>query len=353
MNVADWIQALPKAELHVHLEGTLEPALLLAIAQRNGITVPYASVEQLRAAYQFGNLQDFLDLYYAGTQVLRTEADFFDLTWAYLERARSQTIRHVEVFCDPQAHSDRGVPLDAVFGGIQRALRQAAAQWGLSWRLIPCFLRHLGPAAAIAAWEQWQPYRDAFTAVGLDSSEQGHPPAPFQPVFEQVRSAGLHTVAHAGEEGPAAYIWDALRVLQVSRIDHGVRCEEDPALVAHLAQTRMPLTVCPLSNVKLCVFERLADHNLRRLLQAGLCITLNSDDPAYFGGYLSENFQAAYASLNLTVAEVLQLACNSFEAAFVPDALRQRWIQEVQIYGRSLTVSCPDSDREQPVNRDQ
>jgi adenosine deaminase len=320
---------LPKAELHIHIEGSLEPEMMFALAQRNGLSLPYDSVEAVRAAYQFENLQSFLDLYYAGAQVLQTEQDFYDLTWAYLQKCADQSVRHTEIFFDPQTHTDRGVPFSVVLDGLTQALRDGRKRLGVSSGLILCFLRHLSAEAAMATLEEALPYGEHFLAVGLDSSEKGHPPSKFQAVFDRARAEGFLTVAHAGEEGPPEYIWEALRLLKVSRIDHGVRCVEDPALVDYLAEHQIPLTVCPLSNVKLCVFDQMADHNLKHLLDLGLCVTVNSDDPAYFGGYMAENMAAITQSLPLTPQDVISLAENSFKAAFLPDDQKQTFLQEV------------------------
>lgn len=320
---------LPKAELHIHIEGSLEPEMMFALAQRNGFALPYDSVEAVRAAYQFENLQSFLDLYYAGAQVLQTEQDFYDLTWAYLQKCAVQAVRHSEIFFDPQTHTDRGIPFQVVLNGITQALRDGQAQLGISSALILCFLRHLSAEAAMATLEQALPYGDSFVAVGLDSSEQGHPPSKFQAVFDRARAEGFLTVAHAGEEGPPEYIWEALRLLKVSRIDHGVRCVEDPALVDYLAEHQIPLTVCPLSNVKLCVFDRMEQHNLKQLLDRGLCVTVNSDDPAYFGGYMAENFAAIESALGLTPADLVQLAKNSFTASFLDADTKRLYLEAV------------------------
>ena len=315
------LRTMPKAELHIHIEGSLEPELIFKLAQRNRVALPYPSVEALRAAYAFTDLQSFLDLYYAGAAVLRSEQDFFDMAFAYFERAVDDNVVHAEVFFDPQTHTERGVAIEAVILGLTRACRRAHAEWGLSARLILCFLRHLSEDAALATLEAALPWREHFIGVGLDSSERGHPPEKFARVFERARSLGLHAVAHAGEEGPPAYIESALDVLQVERIDHGVRALESPSLTARLARERMPLTVCPLSNVKLRVFDTLAEHNLVELLAAGLCATVNSDDPAYFGGYLNDNFVQTFAALPaLGAREAYVLARNSFEASFAPAA---------------------------------
>ena len=323
---------LPKAELHIHIEGSLEPEMMFALAQRNGITLPYDSVEAVRAAYPFKDLQSVLDLYYAGAQVLQTEQDFYDLTWAYLQRCAAQTVRHTEIFFDPQTHCDRGIPFEVVHSGITQALLNAKTQLGVSAGLILCFLRHLSAEAAMATLDQALPYRDSLLAVGLDSSELGHPPSKFQAVFDRARAEGLLTMAHAGEEGPPEYIWEAIRLLKVARIDHGVRCVEDPALVEYLVEHQIPLTVCPLSNIKLCVFDTMANHNLKHLMDLGLCVTINSDDPAYFGGYLAENFAAVESVLGLTSAQLVQLARNSFQASFLNEAEKQIYQQELTTY---------------------
>ncbi len=324
------LRSMPKAELHIHIEGSLEPELIFKLAQRNGVALPYASVEALRAAYAFSDLQSFLDLYYAGAAVLRNEQDFFDMAWAYFERAAADNVVHAEIFFDPQTHTERGVPIEAVIVGLEHACRRAHAEFGLSAKLILCFLRHLSEESAFATLDQALPYRHHFIGVGLDSGERGNPPEKFARVFAKCRELGLHVVAHAGEEGPPAYIESALNVLQVERIDHGVRCVESPSLVQRLAALRMPLTVCPLSNVKLCVFPALAQHNLKTLLDAGLCATVNSDDPAYFGGYINENFVQTFDALPaLTARHAYQLAANSFEASFVDAAQKQRWMAEL------------------------
>lgn len=320
------LRRMPKAELHMHIEGSLEPELIFALARRNGVALPYASVEALRAAYAFSDLQSFLDIYYAGASVLRTEADFFDMAQAYLQRAHADGVVHAEIFFDPQTHTARGVPMAAVIGGLSRACDEAQRQQGLSAKLILCFLRHLSEEDALTTLQEALPYRQHFIGVGLDSSEKGHPPEKFARVFARCRELGLQVVAHAGEEGPPAYVWGALDALQVQRIDHGVQAVHDAALMQRLARERMPLTVCPLSNVKLRVFDSLAQHNLKMLLDAGLCVTLNSDDPAYFGGYLLDNFTQTFDALGLGVAEAYTLARNSFEASFISEPQRQRHI---------------------------
>jgi len=317
-------RAIPKAELHIHIEGSLEPELIFALARRNGLELAYASVEDLRAAYAFTDLQSFLDIYYAGASVLLHEADFFDMAWAYFLRAQADQVVHAELFFDPQTHTARGVPMAAVIKGLSAACQRAQTELGISAALILCFLRHLSEEDAQATLDAALPFRGLFMGVGLDSSELGHPPEKFERVFQRCRELGLRTVAHAGEEGPPDYIWQALQGLQVERIDHGVRCLEDPALVAELARRRTPLTVCPLSNLKLCVVPSLAAHPMKRLLDAGLCATVNSDDPAYFGGYLNENFERLVRALDLSEADVIALARNSFEASFVSGEERAR-----------------------------
>ena len=324
--------AMPKAELHMHIEGSLEPELIFALAQRNGLSLPFASVEVLRAAYDFKDLQSFLDIYYAGASVLLHEADFYDMTRAYLLRAVADGVRHTEIFFDPQTHTERGVPFATVINGISRALQDGARELGISSGLILCFLRHLSEAEALATLEEALPHRDKFIGVGLDSSERGHPPEKFARVFARCRELGLRLVAHAGEEGPPAYIRDALDLLHVERIDHGVRCLEDPALVARLAAERIPLTVCPLSNVKLRVFESMQEHNLLQLLDAGLVVTVNSDDPAYFGGYLNQNLTACVDALPMRREHAQTLARNSFIAAFIDDARRTQYLNEVDAF---------------------
>jgi len=335
------LRTMPKAELHIHVEGSLEPELMFKLAARHGVALPYANVEALRAAYDFADLQSFLDLYYAGAAVLRTEADFFDLALAYLERAAADNVVHAEIFFDPQTHTERGVPIDAVILGLAHACRRAHAEWGLSATLILCFLRHLSEDDALATLQAALPWREHFIGVGLDSSERGHPPEKFARAFERARALGLHVVAHAGEEGPPAYIESALDVLEIERIDHGVRTLESPALTARLARDRVPLTVCPLSNVKLRVFPTLAEHNLPALLAAGLVATINSDDPAYFGGYLNDNFVQTFAALpGLGAREGYMLARNSFEASFASAADKARWIAALDAHFRQAAVAA-------------
>ena len=320
------LRTMPKAELHMHIEGSLEPELIFRLAARNGVALPYASVEALRAAYAFTDLQSFLDIYYAGASVLIEEADFFEMAWAYFQRAAADNVVHAEIFFDPQTHTARGVPMEKVILGLHHAAERAHQELRVSSRLILCFLRHLSEDEAFATLEAALPYRRHFIGVGLDSSERGHPPEKFSRVFARCRELGLELVAHAGEEGPPAYIRTALDDLQVRRIDHGVRCTEDPALVERLARERVPLTVCPLSNVKLCVFPDLAHHNLPALLDAGLCVTVNADDPAYFGGYVNQNYLDLFAAQpRLGAREAWQLAANSFEASFVDDTTKAAW----------------------------
>lgn len=324
-----FIHDIPKAELHMHVEGSLEPEMMFELAERNQVKLPYRSVDEIRAAYQFENLQSFLDVYYAGSSVLQTEQDFYDLTWAYLQRAAAQKVRHTEIFFDPQSHTDRGIPFETVYAGIYRALQAGKAELGISTYPILCFLRHLSAESAMETLEQALPYKDTIRAVGLDSSELGHPPSKFRQVFDKAREAGFLTVAHAGEEGPPEYIWEAIQLLGVSRIDHGVRCIEDPKLVDYLIEHQIPLTVCPLSNIKLCVFDAMTNHNLKQLLDLGLCITVNSDDPAYFGGYVGENFQEIQSSLHLSNRDIYQLAKNSFTATLLSDEEKRSLILEL------------------------
>ncbi len=323
------LRTMPKAELHMHIEGSLEPELIFALAQRNGVALPYASVEELRCAYAFTNLQSFLDIYYAGASVLLKEQDFYDMAWAYLERAAADNVVRTEMFFDPQTHTARGVDIKTVIDGLHRACVDAQSRLGVSAALILCFLRHLSEKDAFETLEQALPYRDKFIGVGLDSSEVGNPPENFARVFARCRELGLHLVAHAGEEGPPAYVWSALDVLKVERIDHGVQSTKDPALMRRLAQDRIPLTVCPLSNLKLCVFPELSQHNLRALLDAGLVATVNSDDPAYFGGYMNENFVQTFAATGLTAQQAWQLAANSFEGSFIDSAAKSRYVDRL------------------------
>jgi adenosine deaminase len=321
----DLLRAMPKAELHMHIEGSLEPELIFALAKRNDMRLRYRSVDELRAAYAFTDLQSFLDIYYAGASVLQQPQDFYDMAWAYFQRAKADNVVHAEIFFDPQTHTARKVSMRTVITGLHRACVDAQAQLGISSSLILCFLRHLSEDEAFDTFEEAFPFRDKFIGVGLDSSERGHPPEKFERVFKRAAQLGFKLVAHAGEEGPPAYIWSALDVLHAQRIDHGVQAIHDAALMARLAKERIPLTVCPLSNQKLCVFPNLADHNLRQMLDQGLCVMLNSDDPAYFGGYLNENYLQTFAALSLDASHAYQLACNSFEASFVSQAQKTTW----------------------------
>ena len=324
-SAAGFLKGLPKAELHLHIEGTLEPEMVLRLAAKHGVDLPYRTVEELRRAYEFTSLQSFLDVYYKCADVLRDEDDFYALTQAYLRKVHEQGVVHVEIFFDPQTHTVRGIPFGTVIGGIRRALIEAQGQWGITHRVIMCFLRHLSAEDAMMTLEQALPHADAISAVGLDSSEAGHPPSKFAAVFARAVREGFVTVAHAGEEGPPEYISEALDILHVRRVDHGVRCEGDADLVKRLARERMPLTVCPLSNVRLKVFERMESHNLKRLLEAGLCVTINSDDPAYFGGYVLENYLAVQSALGLSRAQIAVLARNSIEASLLAEPHKRRW----------------------------
>lgn len=329
---AAFIAALPKAELHLHIEGSLEPELMFELAQRNGIAIPFATVDDVRAAYAFSNLQDFLDIYYQGMGVLQTEQDFYDLTAAYLARAHADGVRHSEIFFDPQGHTARGIPFATVIGGITRALDDAQTRYDMSSRLIMCFLRHLSEEEAEATLDEAYPWLDRIDGVGLDSSEVGHPPAKFQRVFARARNLGLRLVAHAGEEGPPEYVRQALDLLGVDRIDHGNRSLEDEALVARLADDAMCLTVCPLSNLKLCVVDDMTAHPLKTMLDAGLLATVNSDDPSYFGGYVNANYTAVADALDLSRDELVTLARNSFLGAFLDDDAKARHLAAIGAY---------------------
>jgi adenosine deaminase len=320
---SDWLNTLPKVELHLHLEGSLEPELMFELAHRNNIDLPFETVEQVRCAYQFNNLQDFLDIYYQAANVLQVEQDFYDLVWAYLLKCRQQNVVHVEPFFDPQTHTARDVPFEIVINGISRALKDGESQLGITSKLIMCFLRHLSEENAFETLRCAEPFLDQIVAVGLDSSERGHPPEKFSRVFARARKLGLLTVAHAGEEGPAEYVWTAINALKVSRVDHGVRSIEDDELMMHLVETQMPLTVCPLSNTKLRVFDVMSKHNILEMLEKGVCVTVNSDDPAYFGGYMTENFVALSQELGMTDAQAKQLVINSIDASFA-DEVRKK-----------------------------
>ena len=325
----DLLRAMPKTELHMHIEGSLEPELIFALAKRNDVRLRYKSVDELRAAYAFTDLQSFLDIYYAGASVLQQPQDFYDMAWAYFQRAKEDNVVHAEIFFDPQTHTARKVSMRTVITGLHRACVDAKTQLGISSSLILCFLRHLSEDEAFETFEEAFPFREKFMGVGLDSSERGHPPEKFERVFKRAAQLGFKLVAHAGEEGPPAYMWSALDVLKVQRIDHGVQAIHDEALMARLAKERIPLTVCPLSNQKLCVFPDLAHHNLGQMLERGLCVMLNSDDPAYFGGYLNDNYVQTFAALGLNASHAYQLACNSFEASFVSPDQKALWRQQL------------------------
>ena len=327
-----FVAGLPKIELHVHIEGTLEPELLFALAERNHIELPYPDVDSLRSAYQFTNLKSFLDLYYQGAAVLQTQADFFDLTWAYLLRCQQDNVVHTEIFFDPQTHTQRGISFETVILGIQSALEQGERELGITSRLILCFLRHLSEESAFATLEQALPFKALIHGIGLDSSELGNPPEKFARVFARAKTEGWRLVAHAGEEGPASYIWDALDLLHVDRVDHGVRAMDDPLLLARLAAERMPLTVCPLSNTRLCVYATMAEHTILDLLDKGLCVTVNSDDPAYFGGYMGANYQALVDHLQASKEQLRQLALNSVEASWLGDKQKRMLEQRILAY---------------------
>ncbi|MFA0549676.1 adenosine deaminase [Vibrio lentus] len=335
-----FIQGLPKVELHLHIEGSLEPELLFRLAQRNGIDLPYSSPEQLRRAYEFDDLQSFLDIYYQGADALRTEQDFYDLTWAYLERCKADNVIHTEIFFDPQTHTDRGIAFDTVINGIHRALEQGRKELDITSQIIACFLRHLSEDSAIQTFTEVLKHQDKIIGVGLDSSELGHPPEKFQRVFQQAKQAGFLTVAHAGEEGPAQNIVDAIEMLSVSRVDHGVQCMTDDALIAELIETKMPLTVCPLSNIKLRVFAVMEDHNIVDLLRKGVAVTINSDDPAYFGGYMSDNFNAVSQAHDMTEQELAQFTLNAIEASFIEESLKQQYRGAVQAYLEQASELC-------------
>ena len=332
MSLTPFIAGLPKAELHLHIEGSLEPEQMFEFARRNRVDLPFASVEEIRAAYDFSNLQDFLDIYYAGANVLRTEADFRDMALAYFRRAAADSVRHAEIFFDPQTHTDRGIPFQVVADGLLAGMDEAERELGVTSKLILCFLRHLDEDAAFRVAKAAEPWLDRIEGVGLDSSEVGHPPSKFERVFNAAGSLGLKRVAHAGEEGPPEYVWEALDLLKIDRMDHGNRSLEDPALIRRLAAEGMTLTVCPLSNHKLCVIDDLTKHPVPEMLKQGLHVTLNSDDPAYFGGYVNKNYEAMAEHAGVTRAQLIQIAKNSFEGSFLPDEDKARHIAEVDAY---------------------
>lgn len=327
-----FIQGLPKVELHLHIEGSLEPELLFELAQRNNIDIPYESPQALRKAYEFEDLQSFLDIYYQGANALRTEQDFYDLTWAYLERCKADNVIHTEIFFDPQTHTDRGIEFETVISGIHRAMQDGNEKLGITSQIIACFLRHLSEESAIETLQSIVKHKDKIVGVGLDSSELGHPPEKFKCAFQQAKEAGLLTVAHAGEEGPAQNIIDSVEMLGVSRVDHGVRCVEDASLVEALIESKMPLTVCPLSNIKLCVFDEMEQHNIVDLLRKGVAVTINSDDPAYFGGYMTDNFMAVSNAHPMTKAELAQFTINAINASFISEALKAKYRAQVADY---------------------
>ncbi len=331
-NMNAFIQGLPKVELHLHIEGSLEPELMFKLAKRNGIDIPYSSPSELREAYQFEDLQSFLDLYYQGANVLRTEQDFYDLTWEYLEHCKADNVIHTEIFFDPQTHTERGIDFDTVLNGISRGLTDGREKLGITSQIIACFLRHLSEESAMETLQSVLKHRDKIIGVGLDSSENGHPPAKFLRVFQQAKEAGLLTVAHAGEEGPAQNITDAIEMLEVSRVDHGVRCVEDEALVESLIETKMPLTVCPLSNIKLCVFDEMGQHNIVELLRKGVAVTINSDDPVYFGGYMTDNFLAVNQAHPMSKEELAKFTLNAIDASFIDNELKAQYRHQVEQY---------------------
>jgi adenosine deaminase len=335
----DALMALPKAELHVHIEGTLEPDLMFEMARRNGVELPYADEESVRRAYVFDDLQSFLDIYYAACSVLVEDRDFYELTFEYLRRVERQGVRHAEIFFDPQTHTDRGIEFATVVNGITGALVDGERQLGVTSRLILCFLRHLSAEAAMATLETALPHRDAIIAVGLDSSERGNPPMKFREVYDRARAEGFLAVAHAGEEGPPEYIWQALDMLEVQRVDHGVRCMEDERLVDRLVAEQMPLTVCPFSNVKLRVVPELRKHMVGQMLRRGLCVSINSDDPPYFGGYIGDNYRGTARALDLGLDEMIRVARNSFSSSFLPEADKQRHLEAVDAYAAKVGAS--------------
>ena len=327
--IIELIKKIPKAELHLHIEGSLEPELMFELSERNKIEIPFKNIDEIRAAYNFNNLQSFLDIYYQGSNVLIKQQDFFDLTWAYMLKCEKENIVHTEIFFDPQVHTNRGIEFGLVINGIYKALLKAKKELGISSKIIMCFLRHLDEEEAFKTLDQALTYKNKIIGVGLDSSEEGNPPSKFERVFKQAMKEGFLTVAHAGEEGPAEYIWEALDLLKVKRIDHGVQCLKDKKLVQKLREEQIPLTVCPLSNVKLCVFEKLEDHNLKRLLDKGLMVTVNSDDPSYFGGYLNRNMIDCQKALNLSMEDVKKLAVNSFKSSFLNIDEKKKWIDQI------------------------
>ena len=332
IQINNFIEGIPKAELHLHIEGTFEPELMFKIAHRNNIPINYKSIDELKKAYNFNNLQEFLDMYYAGAKVLIHIQDFYDLTWAYLTKVHEQNLIHTEIFFDPQTHTDRGVSFNTVIQGIHSALEDGKEKLGISSKLIMCFLRHLDEAAAFETLNQALPYKNWIAGVGLDSSEMGHPPSKFERVFSKAREEGFITVAHAGEDGPAEYVWEAINLLKVSRIDHGNQSLDDDQLIKHIAEKQIPLTVCPLSNLELKVVNDLKDHPLMKLMEAGIMVTINSDDPAYFGGYVNENYTCIASALNLSKKQITELAKNSIKSSFLPDGDKEKIIMQIEEY---------------------
>ena len=328
-DIAKFIREVPKTELHLHIEGTLEPELMFDLAKRNGIKIPYSNVNEVKSAYNFSNLETFLNIYYEGSKVLINEQDFFDLTWSYAVKCREDNIVHTEIFFDPQAHLSRGIKFETVINGINKALLKANKEFGLTYKIIMCFLRHLDEKSAFKVLDQAIEHKDKIIAVGLDSSEKGNPPSKFKNVFKKAIKEGFLTVAHAGEEGPPEYIWEAINLLEVKRIDHGVQCLKDEKLTKELIKKQIPLTVCPLSNVKLCVFKNLKEHNLKDMLNAGLMVMVNSDDPAYFGGYVNDNLVESQAALNLSKNELKTLIINSFKSSFLSEEKKMQWIKKI------------------------
>ena len=327
--IIEFIKRSPKAELHLHIEGTLEPSHLFKLAKKNNIKIPFSNISEIKSAYNFSNLESFLKIFYQGSRVLIKEQDFFDLTWAYVLKCKEDNIKHTEIFFDPQTHVNRGINFDVVINGIYKALLKANKEFGLTSKIIMCFLRHLDEASAFEILDQALVHKDKIVGVGLDSSEIGHPPRKFERVFNKAIAKGFLTVAHAGEEGPPEYIWDSINLLKVKRIDHGVQCLKDEKLVKELKKTQVPLTVCPLSNVKLCVFDKLEDHNIKKMLNRGLRVMVNSDDPAYFGGYLNKNLIETQSALNLSMEEVKTLIINSFKSSFLDDVQKNKWISKI------------------------
>lgn len=332
MTIRDFIYQIPKAELHLHIEGSFEPELMFEIAKRNQINIKFKSVEEVKAAYEFNNLQEFLDIYYEGASVLIHERDFYDMTWAYLERIHAENVLHTEIFYDPQTHTERGIDFDVALNGIYKAMKDGEKKFGISFKIIMCFLRHLDENSAMQTLESALNHKDKIIGVGLDSGELGNPPSKFQNVFKKAAQEGFKLVAHAGEEGPAEYVWEALDLLNVSRIDHGNRSMDDKKLVARLAAEQMPLTLCPLSNLKLCVIKDMKDYPLKAMMEQGLMCTLNSDDPAYFGGYLSENYEAVHNAIGLSKEEITTLAKNSFKASYLSDFEKNIYLEEVEAF---------------------